>query len=126
MPLLYRSMPVAEDGFPVTDWRGLGIREDHDIFIDDEGDVHSRSGGISLRRPNGRAFVPPAAIARWRLQAPDVGDLVLTARCQGEPYLKEYGCRQTDQDRMASRIGLSRSTAEHRFANELLAWRGSL
>jgi hypothetical protein len=32
-------MPVAEDGFPVTDWRGLGIRDDHDIFIDDEGDV---------------------------------------------------------------------------------------
>jgi hypothetical protein len=65
MPLLYRSMPVAEDGFPVTDWRGVGIREDHDIFIDEERDVHPGSGGMSV-------FVDPMAAPPFR-RPPSLG-----------------------------------------------------
>jgi hypothetical protein len=64
MPLLYRSLPVADDQLPETGERGLGVRVGIDVIIEDEdgedSDVHPGRGGMSVA-PDHPKHLPP-----WR------------------------------------------------------------
>lgn len=51
MPIVFRAMHSADDGGPLVEpsARGLGVRADYDLPVDENGNVEPESGGLTVR-----------------------------------------------------------------------------